>query len=247
MAFGLLLKGAPKRGKTVLAMQFPNVYVADADNNLSGAVRFFRKTQPTKEFRYDTINMDDNGATVPPEKRWARLCDCCKAAALDPWVKTIVVDSAASVCQYLMDAIIADKKEANTSNKRERIDQMNIADWIPFRNMLTKFVVTFRSVGKYFIMTSHEVWEKDEMTGEIYIRPSIPSNLRDNFGGFFSDEWVLDHEQVGSETKRVVKTIGDARRSMGSSLGLPASFEFDIDKFMVRMNEFNDVVKGKVS
>lgn len=247
LAFGLLLKGMPKRGKTILALRFPNPYIADADNNLSGAMRYYRQTEPTKEIRYDTINIDDNGVPVEKEKRWTRLVECCKAAAKDPWVKTIIADSVMSISAMLIDHILAEKAEANKSNNRmsERDkNQMTISDWIPFRMLLTRFVTTFRSVNKFFIMTSHEQWEKDELTGDMYIRPALPSNLRDNFGGYFSDEWLLDMENG----LRVIKTVGDTRRSLGASLDLPDKpFVFEWTKFNERLNQFNNVVKGKVS
>ena len=42
LSFGLFLMGPPKAGKTTLALQFPNPYVADCDNNLSGPDEYLK-------------------------------------------------------------------------------------------------------------------------------------------------------------------------------------------------------------
>jgi hypothetical protein len=217
---------------------FPNPYIADCDNNLSGAVRYFRE-RGNRDFRYDIINMNDDNTMVPPEKRWDRLWTCCRDAALDPWVKTIIVDSATAASVYLVDHILANKSDGKDK------DKMTIADWIPFRNMISKFITTFRTVGKFFIMTCHEIADKNDLTGEIRYVPSIPSNLKDHFGGFFSDEWLAVTEDKAGTVQRFVKTVAEPRRSMGTSLDLPSAFEFNWEKFEARLNKFNEVMKGK--
>jgi hypothetical protein len=238
LSFGLLLKGAPKTGKTVVSLMFPNPYIADCDNNLGGAVRLIRERFPDKEFRYDTICVADNGTLVPEAARWSRLVSCCTAAAKDPWVKTIIVDSAATMSDMLIAHIINEKDSGKDK------DKMTIGDWIPFRNMVTKFVTTFRSVGKFFIMTAHELAEKDDGTGQIIYKPHIPSKLQDNFGGFFSDEWLCVAETTGGEIRRTVKTAPDPRRPLGSSLNLPLEFVFEWDKFAARLDKYNNQLKG---
>lgn len=240
LSFGLLLKGMPKTGKTTLAMMFPNVYVADCDNNLGGAIRMLRKLWPEKEFRYDTINVADDGTLVPDEKRWERLVECCKAAARDPWVKTIVVDSAASIDQYLQNHILATKEKEK--------DRMTWGDWVPYRNLLTKFITAFRSCNKYFIMTAHEITEKDDVSGSWRYKVSVSSKLQDNFGGFFSDEWICRAEEQMGKMIYSVSSTPEPMRSAGSSLGdlLPIGpWVFDWNKFAQRLQSFNEELKGK--
>lgn len=241
LSFGLLLKGQPKAGKTTLALMFPNPYIADCDNNLGGAVRLLREKFPDKKFKYDTINagVDAEGKPIPDIGRWAHLCACCTAAARDPWVQTIIVDSVTAVNMYLTDLIVSEKPAS-----KEKF--MTISDWVPFRNMIVKFITTFRSVNKYFIMTAHEVSDKDEATGTIYFRPSVQSNLKDNFGGMFSDEWLACAEEQSGQIVRFVKSTPEPRRSMGSMLDLPVGpWTFTWDKFAERLKKFDETIKAK--
>jgi hypothetical protein len=240
LSFGLLLKGPPKSGKTTLSLMFPNPYILDCDNNLGGAVRLFREKFGNKEFRYDTPNVGEDGKPTEPAKRWPLAVEMLKAAAKDEWVKTLIVDTAGSLTTYLTDYIVAEKANSNDKEK----DKMTIKDWIPFRNMLTKFITTFRSCNKFFIMTAHEIVVQDEDSGGIIgIKPAIPSNLKDHLGGFFSDEWLCCAEEQKGIITRYVKTVPEPKRSMGASLDLPPTFEFKWDAFAERMAKFNEVMK----
>jgi hypothetical protein len=224
LSFGLLLQGKPKTGKTTICLAFPGVYIADCDNNLGGAVRRYRELRPDMEFKYDTINQADDGSAIPSADRWNRLVECCKAAAADPTVRTIVVDSLSEVNDYLCDYIVASKPA--TEEK-----QMTIKDWVPYKSLMTKFVTTFRSVGKLFIMTCHELAEKDEGSGVLIYKPHMQSKLQDNFGGFFSDVWLTVSEKLGKDYQYYVKTMPETRRALGNSLGLPENFVFTWTEF----------------
>lgn len=253
LEFGLLLKGKPKVGKTTLAMQFPNPWVAICDENFAGPVRYLRENFPKKKFWFDHINTisttQPNGqiwrTPVPPEKRWDRLVELTNAAVLSPDIQTIVWDNLLSISTYLVDKILDEKP------KGKEKDRMTIADWIPFRNNLTKAITLYRSVGKFFIVTCHELANKNELTGEITWQPHMPSNLSENFGGFFSDEWLATCEFAGvdengnAKTNRIIKTVGEATRSMGTSLKLPPVFEFSWEGFEKRLKEFDEIFEKK--
>lgn len=231
LSFGLLLLGPPKTGKTSIALQFPDVYIADCDNNLSGAVRHLKAKGKLPPFRYDTITIDDSGTPVPPKDQWNRLWTCCKAAALDPTVKTVVVDSASTMCDMLCNRIIDDKPAGKDK------DKMTISDWVPFKNMLTQFIVAMRSSQKYFILTCHEMIEKDEVKGTMLYKPAIPSRLQDSFGAFFSDVWLTKVEDRGGKLSYIVRSAQDSQRQqLGNSLGLPLEFEFTWDGLVKFLN-----------
>lgn len=247
LAFGLLLQGAPKTGKTSLLLSIPGLYIADCDNNLSGALRYHQKaTGKTPDFFYDTINVCEEpneddialgiaAGAVPLEKCWERLVACCKRAAAMPEVKVIAVDSAGAVNQYLQAHIVSKK-----SSDKERY--MTISDWIPYKNMFTKFITTFRSVNKMFIMTAHE--EPDKAPGEIILKykPAIDGALKNNLSGFFSDYWHTTAEKVvvnGQEVfQYAVECMPQAQRDLGNSLGLPEKFIFTWSGFEKKLNEY---------
>lgn len=243
LVFGLLLVGPPKRGKTTLALSFPKPWIADCDNNLPGAIRFHLEKDPNFKFKYDCINIADDsqlckdwglkdGDLVPSEKRWLRLVECAKAAAKDPEIWTLIFDSLASIDTYLQDYIVSQKDE-----KKEK--QMTISDWIPYKNMMTKLVTTFRSIGKPFIMTSHERVEKDEGTGVLVYKVNMSGSLQDNFGGFFSDVWACEAEKFGDKWKYYVQTMPQPRRALGNSLGLPDNYDFSWADLKARLDKLN--------
>lgn len=219
LSFGLLLQGPPKTSKTFLSMLFPNPYIADCDNNLSGATRLLRKLYPDKEYKYDTINIiegpDNTWTERPLHERWEYLIECCIKALADPWTKTIVLDGAASIATYLEDFIVSKKPDSKDA-------KMTISDWGPFRNLLSKLITKLRGTGRYLIMTSHEEYAKDEQSGRIITRTNIPSKLADNFGGFFSDVWRTEVDDVaGAPVFRLRFAPTSFIPAIGNSLGLP--------------------------
>jgi hypothetical protein len=220
-SFGLLLLGLPKSGKTNVAMCFPAPYFADCDNNLSSAVRRF----PDKKFWYDIINIDDQGKEVPKEKRWTRLTDNIKLAVADPNIKTIVIDSLSLVADYAIDHICHEQK----------IPVMRIQDWGSLKNLMTRFVTYLRSTGKMIIVTGHEKYDKDEVSGTILYRINFPGSLADNIGAFFSDVWRCECEEKGGKYVYTVRTMPTPRMALGNSLGLPATFEFTWDEIQKKL------------
>ena len=214
-AFGLLLLGPPKSGKTNAAMCFPSPYFADCDNNLSSAV----SRHSGKDFYYDVINIADDGQTVPEADRYKRLLECCKQAANDPRIKTIVVDSLTMVGDYIIAYIL----------KENKITQMRIQDYGTFKDLSAKFITWLRSCGKYVIFTGHEKYDKDEMSGTLLYRINYPGQLADTIGAYFSDVWRCECEQQGQAYKYTVRTMPTPRMSLGNSLGLPTTFELTWD------------------
>jgi hypothetical protein len=221
-SFGLLLLGPPKSGKTNAAMIFPNPYFADCDNNLSSAVN----RCGDKTFYYDTINIDDEGKEVPEGFRYERLLQCCKAAANNPDVQTIVVDSLTMVGDYIIAHIL----------RKQNIPQMRIQDYGTLKDLASKFIVWLRSSGKLIIFTGHEKYDKDEISGVLLYRVNFPGQLADTIGAYFSDVWRCECEQSGGDKyKYIVRTMPTPRMALGNSLGLPTTFELSWDRLKTKL------------
>lgn len=220
-SFGLLLVGPPKSGKTSFALQFPKPYIADCDNNISGPFGYLKRQNKDPKFFYDVIDLDANGNHVDPSKKWTRLTECLKVAAASPEVQTIIVDSLSKVSDFLVDHILAS----------ERISQMRIQDWLSYQNMMKRLIVFLRSLkGKYIIFCAHETVEKDELDGTLKYFVALPSSLKNNLGGFFTDVWRAEYQPGagGKEGQYMIRAVASARMSLGNSLGLPPSFPMDI-------------------
>jgi len=211
--------GPPKAGKTTLALQFPAPYVADCDNNLSGPTEWL-KANNLPSFDYDVINIKDDGKETPTDMRWEALTKAAKEAVAHPKIRTIIIDGLSSVSDYLMEHIM------RIEGKKE----MRIQDWIPFQFMMKKFVTYLRSSGKLIIFTAHERVEKDEVDGILKYYIHLPSQLRNNLGGFFSDVWRIESEKSGQDRYVYqIRTKPTVRFALGTSLiklptVLPASF-----------------------
>lgn len=229
LSFGLLLMGPPKSGKTTLALQFPKVYIADCDNNLSGPASFI-KTMDLPPFCYDVINIEDSGGERPLHLRWMYTTDCLKQAVKDPNIHTIVVDGLSSLSDYLVEHIL----------RSEGQKHMRIQDWQPFRFMLKRLITYLRSSGKLIIFTCHETVEKDDLDGVLKYFIHVPTRLRDSIGGDFSDVWRVESEKQGDKYVFQIRTRPTVRFSLGTSIldlptVLPASFQ-EIVKYAPQLN-----------
>lgn len=236
LSWGLLLIGQPKTGKTTTALQFPGKkYVADCDNNLQGPIRWLKENAPDRlaEIHYDTINMDENGREVEPELRWTRLLQCLNTALKDPEMKTIIIDSLTFLSDYIVDHIVAAKP--NTKEK-----YMTISDWQPYRNMLSKLIISMRNMKRLLIVTAHEEKVKDDLDGSITIRANIPSKLADNIGGFFSDVWRTEAEEREGKLECTIRSLPTPRiPALGTGLGLPKVWKFTAAEFQKHLYKYD--------
>src|SRR5438552_15536860 len=101
-----LFQGPPGSGKTSHACQFPGVYVADLDMNLAGPLRWLKEHNKSLPVGYDIIDRDESGKEVAPNMRYTRLAKCLQDAVVNPEVKTIVVDSATKLSDYMIAEVL---------------------------------------------------------------------------------------------------------------------------------------------
>jgi hypothetical protein len=221
--FALLIQGPPKTGKTMLALQFPGVWVADCANNMSGAVKMLLAQQPehAKRVKWTNVNKSASGVNLEPQAKWPRLIEATNEALRDPEVKTILVDDLSFIDIFLQDFIVSEKADSKSK-------EMTISDWNPYKRLLTKFVTMIRNnTSRTLIFTAHEENAKDERTGSIFTRVNIPGKLADNLAGFFSDCWrtEIDTDVNGNPVYTVRAQPTTQIPQVGNSLGLPPRFK----------------------
>lgn len=233
----LMLVGAPKTGKTTVAMAFPRPYIINADNNLDYAVSKY----PGKEFGYDTPDQDDLGKEIKPELRWLRLCALLAENATKPQFDTIIVDSMTKVSDYLTDYLV----NQNTSTKDlvvGGIRVMSLNLWYPYAILLKRLVSGLRATGKHIICVCHEKTDKDEVLGTLLYKPNLSGQSSDTLGGLFTDVWRTE-VTVGQPTqtnstgiKYQVRTMPQSRFSgLGNSFNLPPDYIFTWADFANRL------------
>lgn len=221
----LLLVGPPLSGKTNVAMSFPDPYFISTDHKLNNAVTRF----PGKKFFYDFGDVDtETGVAIPADKRWNRMVELIKTASKDPDIKTIVIDNMTDVAAYLIDHIIA-AGGSKLVVGGEKV--MQIEHWQPFMILMTRLIVALKSTNKFIVVCAHELVEKDEISGTLTYRPSVPGRLRDTLGAYFTDVWRTETETTTSGTVYRVRTAPTARMSLGTQFALPANFVFTWPEF----------------
>lgn len=193
-----LFVGSPGAGKTSLALRFPAPYVLDCDDNATPAVQY----TGIKDFKYDIANKEDDLITlIPPEKRFAACVKRLNAAAADPTIKTIIIDSLTA----FIDIVISEVKRRNGLKDDAT---MRIQDWGDFANIIRHQIIALKASTKHVIFTAHFRVEKDESDNTWKYMIYMPGQTQFTMSGLFSNVWIMffDTEGVpGPSQKQVLK------------------------------------------
>jgi hypothetical protein len=216
----VLLQGPPGSGKTSHACQFPGVYVADLDMNLAGPLRFLKEHNKTLPVGYDIIDRDESGKEIAPNMRYTRLAKCLQDAVANPDVKTIVVDSATKLSDYMIAEVL----------RQQNAQQMTIQHWGFYLALWKQFISQLSVQKKHFILVAHERVEKDEVDQSLKYFVMIPGQMGNIIGSLFTDVWRAEvNEKAGLPPtyQFIVRTMPSYRFNLKNSLGLPPLFEFN--------------------
>lgn len=217
----ILLVGEQKSGKTGIAGSFPDPYFLDLDKNLDSFVR----VAGGKRFWFDTPT-DGLDLTDPVQaaKVYPTAMAQLKAAALDPTIRTLVIDSLSTLCNHM--AVYIMSEAARIEGKK--VDQLRIQDYGTIMSLLNKLVAFLRATNKIVIVTSHQSWDKDDVTGAVRYTLAIPGQMKHNLGAFFTDVWGTMVEQAGGgKVKYTIRTRPSGYHvALGTSIrALPASID----------------------
>lgn len=217
-SFALMLIGTPKAGKTCFAFNFPNVYVLDCDNNLAGALRYHDHKNKNFKFWYDNPNDEPK-----PEKRWTFCLNALNDAVNHPDVKTIYVNGLSLLGYYLEQHVLANSGKG-TGGMNDLIiageKVMNMSQWGPFKNLMSKLIMAGKSSGKLFIMDCHEKTEENDQGATIGYRPLISGSLRHNIAGYFTDVWRCETATGPKGSTYSVRFHPKSLMQIGNSLNI---------------------------
>jgi hypothetical protein len=231
----ILLVGDQKTGKTNVAMAFPDPYFLDLDKNLDSAVR----VAGGKKFWYDqpteSLDMSDpkQAAHVYPI-----AMDMLKKAAVDPQVKTLVIDSLSTLTIHMVSYILGEASRI----ENKRIEQMRIQDYGTVMGLLQKLVAFLRATNKIVVVTSHQSWDKDDVTGAIRYTLAVPGQMKHNLGAFLTDVWGLMVTQAGGgKCKYEIRTrpsgfhvsLGTSVRSLPPNIDITDKTPIEIGKLLL--------------
>ena len=216
----LLLQGPPGVGKTSLACQFPSAYIADCDLNLAGPLRYLKTNNLPLPVGYDTIDRDETGKEIAKEFRYERLVAKLQIAAADPNVKTIVVDSATKLSDYIVDHTL----------RMQGKKAMEMTSWGFYLSFWKNFIGAMTTAKKHFVLICHEKVEKDEVDQSLKYFVMIPGQMGNMIGSMFTDVWRAEvSEKAGMPPTYdwIIRTMPSYRYNLKNSLGLPPLFRFD--------------------
>lgn len=217
-SFALLLIGPPKSGKTVFAMNFPDPYILDCDNNLAGALRYHNHVKKPFPFWFDNPNDEPD-----PAKRWTFCMKALGEAVQHPEIKTIYVNGLSLLGYYLEQHILANSTKGGGGMNDlviagEKV--MNMSQWGPFKNLMSKLVMGAKSSGKLFIMDCHEHIELSESGATVGYKPLISGSLRNNIAGFFTDVWRCETTNGPKGSTYSVRFQPKSLMQIGNSLNI---------------------------
>lgn len=225
----LLIQGPPGSGKSTLACHFPGAYIADCDINLAGPFRWLKANNGTMPVGYDIIDRDETGKEVNPADRYIRLAACLTAAAKDPAVQTIVIDSATKLSDYMLAEVLRQQ------NKKD----MSIQMWGFYLALWKQFISQISAQRKHFVLICHERVEKDEIDQSLKYFVLIPGQMGNIIGSLFSDVWrceVSGGQGINPTYNWNIRTMPDHRFALKNSLGLPPVMKFDWSKIEAKLN-----------
>jgi hypothetical protein len=247
--FALLLVGSPGSGKTTLGLQFPNVYVLDADDNLQGPTEYLKRTGLYKPYFYDSAYRDSEGKEVSPFQRYTHCVKCLTEAANSPEIDTIFLTSLTGFRDIVRDDILR-QRPSNPSVKiggnvptpteanRGMVGFVQ-QEWDTFAFYFRNLVTLMRSSGKNFILDAHFEKVQDEADKIFYETLAIPGQSRYNLAAMFTDTWQTFIETTGfgaaQKFERKVRTVPSSSTDLKgnkSSFDLPAVFSNEKDAAM---------------
>lgn len=225
----VLIVGDPGSRKTTLALEFPNPYFFDCDNNLSAPLARLTKSNPAlpSTVFYNSAFVDDTGKEVPPAQRYIHFTACLGAALVSPDVKTFVIDSLTSFVDILISEC---KRQANRLDTAE----MRIQDWGTFAYLLKHVITKLRSSGKFVVFTGHNRVEQDEADKRWKFFINIPGQSATLVSGLFTDVWNpypvvtgVGAAQTHAWKVRCLPTSDVDHRGIKSSMGLKVTETFE--------------------
>lgn len=216
----VLLQGPPGAGKTTTACQFPGCYIADCDMNLAGPLRWLKNNKKELPVGYDVIDRDEKNEEVAPQFRYTRLVKCLQEAALNPDVKTIIVDSTTKLSDYMIAEVLRQQNKL----------VMGIQDWGFYLALWKKFISQLSVLQKNFVLIAHERVEKDEVDQSLKYFVMIPGQMGSIIGSLFTDVWhteVAEKPGLPPTYQFLIRTMPSYRFNLKNSLSLPPLFEFN--------------------
>jgi hypothetical protein len=118
--------------------------------------------------------------------------------------KTVVMDSLSEIQAISMAEIL---RQSAATNPSKDADVPVISDWLKSSNRMRRLIRHFKMLPTNLILICHEKRDRNEVTGEIKILPSLPGQLAVDIAGFCDVVGRIVVESVLDEEKNTRKKI----------------------------------------
>lgn len=217
LGIAILLVGGAGSGKTALAGRlYPRTYFNVSDLNFKSGIDYLAKLGlSTNLVGFDTPSIDTNGKLVPAKDRYARMLAQLNEACKNPAIDCIVLDSATFIEDILKAKICGAPNDAS-------IRLSGFEHWGNLQLLWKQLILDLRSSGKKFIMTAHEVKEKDESDQIFKYKISVDGKIASMFPALFSDVWRTEVSEANGKHTWNVRLLGNIRQEhLKNTFGFP--------------------------
>jgi hypothetical protein len=186
----ILIYGVPGAGKTYLAgeaasleQMSPVLFI-----DIEGGTKTIRNLYPD----VDVVRVQD---VIDPKTgriktyAWKKLQDVYEDIRKGVKYKTIVVDSLTEAQKVSMYYAMAES--IRTSGRERDPDVPEMRDWGKSGEQVRRFVRAFRDLDCHVIFTALAADVKDQTTGTVVVKPSLPGKLADEIPAYLDEVLYL--------------------------------------------------------
>jgi hypothetical protein len=165
--------------------------------DVEGGTKSIRNIYPEVDVVRIKDVYDDKGKLLT--SAWAKLGEVYEDLKKGGKYKTIIVDSLTEIQQLSMVNVLRNEFAKNSERDPE-LPQLR--DYGKVNIQIRKFVRAMRDLDAHVIFTALEQQAKDDRTGKMYIRPSLPGKLADEVPAFLDEVFYM---KVDWETDKQTK------------------------------------------
>jgi hypothetical protein len=148
-----------------------------------------------RAFKYDSSSRDDDNNFIHPLDRYQHCVKCINAAAADPTIRTIIIDSLTTFSDIVISEVLRQEfgAAASTFTAKDAADlkTMRIQDWGKFAKLVKRFFTLLRSCGKTLVVIAHNAIEKDDADARWKMFLNVPGQAKNTLSGLFTDCWNI--------------------------------------------------------
>jgi hypothetical protein len=199
----IIIVGDPGSRKTTLALHFPRPYFLDCDGNLASPV----EQTGIRAFSYSSAVRTDDGTLIHPLDRFQHCIRELNAAAADPNIDTIIIDSLTTFTDIVLSEVRRQEYGATgmTDSAKDIADNktMRIQDWGKFASLMKNVVTKLRTTNKILVVIAHNNVDKGEADSRYMTFLNVPGQCKNTLSGLFTDCWhtFCDIQGMGAASK----------------------------------------------